>query len=223
MDRKRTDAAALVLGTLATLTTMAMHPRGGSGEALREGESLSRVGVAAVASHSIAIAGIPLLLMGLWGLSRRLGWDSAPVRLAFAAYGLASAAVLNAAVMSGFVATGTAMSIRSDSPEGAKTVAAYFAYTFVLNQSFAKVYVVASSAAIVLWSLRAIRLGSGWRGAGIFGVAAGTAASALVITRTLPLNVHGFGVIVLLQSAWTLWMAALLSRGDPTALTLQAP
>ncbi|HEY1250829.1 MAG TPA: hypothetical protein VGH97_06540, partial [Thermoanaerobaculia bacterium] len=61
-------------------------------------------------------------------------------------------------------------------------------------------YVVASSAAIVLWSLRAIRLGSGWRGSGIFGVAAGTAASALVITRTLPLNVHGFGVIVLLQS-----------------------
>jgi hypothetical protein len=42
-----------------------------------------------------------------------------------------------------------------------------------------------------------------------------------VITRTLPLDVHGFGVVVLLQSAWTLWMAALLARQDPETITLR--
>ena len=214
MDQRKIDGGALALGTLASLVTMALHPRGGTGEALRDGESLSRAGIAAVVSHSIAIAGIPLLLLGLWGLSRRLGWDSALVRLAFAAYAVGSAAVLNAAVMSGFVATGTAMVIRAATPEGGKVVQSFFAYTFVLNQGFAKVYVVASSAAMLLWSARAIRLGGGWRGAGIFGVCAGAAAAALVLTGTLPLNVHGFGIVVLLQSSWTLWMAALLTRSE---------
>lgn len=210
MSPRRIDAAALALGTLAMVVTMAVHPRGGSGQALREGESLSRVGVAAVVSHSIAIAALPLLLLGFWGLSRRLGWESAPVRLAFAAYALATAAVLDAAVMSGFVSTGVAMSIRTETAEGSRAVASLFAYTFVLNQAFAKVYVVASSAAIALWSLRAIRLGDGWRAAGIFGLLAGAAPAAGVLASALPLNVHGFGMVVLVQTVWTLWIATLL-------------
>src|SRR5262249_26348218 len=63
---------------------------------------------------------------------------------------------------------------------------------------------------------------TGWRGAGIFGVVAGGAAATLVLTRTLPLNVHGFGMIVLLQSAWTIWMAARLSRDESIPITLDA-
>jgi hypothetical protein len=206
------------------VVTMALHPRGGSGQALREGDSLSRVGVAAVVSHSIAIAGLPLLLLGFWGLSRRLGWESAAVRLAFAAYALAAAAVLNAAVLSGFVSTGVAMSIRAETEEGARAVASLFAYTFVLNQAFAKVYAVASSAAIALWSLRATRLGDGWRAAGIFGLLAGAAPAAGVLTGRLPLNVHGFGMVVLLQSAWTLWIATrLMSDRAQATLRLGEP
>ena len=211
MSPRRIDAAALALGALAMVVTMAVHPRGGSGQALREGESLSRLGIAAVVSHSIAIAALPLLLLGFWGLSRRLGWESAPVRLAFAAYALATAAVLDAAVMSGFVSTGVAMSIRTETAEGARAVASLFAYTFVLNQAFAKVYAVTSSVAILLWSARAVRLGSGWRAPGILGILAGLAAAAGVLSGRLPLNVHGFGMVVLLQSVWTLWMAARLT------------
>ena len=211
MSPRRIDAAALALGALAMVVTMAVHPRGGSGQALREGESLSRLGIAAVVSHSIAIAALPLLLLGFWGLSRRLGWESAPVRLAFAAYALATAAVLDAAVMSGFASTGVAMSIRTETAEGARAVASLFAYTFVLNQAFAKVYAVTSSVAILLWSARAVRLGPGWRGPGILGLLAGSAVVAGVLSGRLPLNVHGFGVVVLLQSAWTIWMAARLT------------
>jgi hypothetical protein len=217
LERKKIDAVALVLGTFATLVTMAMHPSGG--RALRDGESLSRVGVAAVVSHSIAIAGLPLLLLGFWGLSRLLGWDSALVRLAFVTYAVSLVAVLNAAVMSGFVSTGTAMAIRPATPEDERVLQALGAYTFVINQGFAKVYVVASAAAMILWSLRAIRI-RGWRGAGIFGVLAGGAAAGLVLTGTLPLNVHGFGMIVLLQSAWTVWIATRMATSE-SATTLQ--
>jgi uncharacterized membrane protein YvlD (DUF360 family) len=220
VNPRRIDGVALALGTFAMLVTMAAHPRGGSGQSLRDGESLSRAGVAAVVSHSIGIAALPLLLVGFWGLSRRLGWESAPVRLAFAAYALATAAVLNAAVMSGFVATGVAMSIRPETAEVAKAVAALYAYTFVLNQGFAKVYVVASSAAIVLWSLRGIRLGGGWRAAGIFGLLAGAVPAAGVLASALPLNVHGFGIVVLVQAAWTLWIATRL-MSDRAQATVQ--
>jgi hypothetical protein len=217
MTRESSDGAALVAGSLAGLLTMALHPRGG--EALRDGESLSHAGVAAVVSHSIAIAGIPLLLLGFWGLSRRLGWESAAVRLALAAYALASAAVLNAAVMSGFVSTGTAMSIRAATPEGTKLLQSLFAYTFVLNQGFARVHAVATSAAIVLWSMRSLRLGRGWRGPGILGILVGVAVAGGVLSGRLPLNVHGFGMIVLLQSAWTIWMAARLMAARPQETT----
>jgi hypothetical protein len=168
-------------------------------------------------SHSIAIAGLPLLLLGFWGLSRRLGWESAPVRLAFATYALAAVAVLDAAVMSGFVSTGMAMSIRAETAEGAKLLQSLFAYTFVLNQAFAKVYTVASSAAIALWSLRAIRLGGGWRAPGIFGLLAGAAPAAGVLASALPLNVHGFGMVVLVQAVWTLWIATRLMSDSAQA------
>lgn len=219
-NARRTDAAALVAGALASLVTMALHPRGG--EALRDGETLSRAGVAAVVSHSIALAGVPLLLVGFWGLSRRLGWESPLVRLAFATYALASVAVVNAALMSGLVAPGVALSIRSAIPEGGSMAQSFFAYTFVLNQSFARVYVVAWSAAVVLWSVRALRLGAPWRGAGAFGALAGAAVAAAVISGALPLNVHGFAHVVLLQSAWTIWMAARLAKDGGGPLPLEA-
>ena len=223
MNPRKFDGVALALGTFAMLVTMATHPSGGSGQTLRDGESLSRVGVAAVVSHSIGIAALPLLLLGFWGLSRRLGWESGPVRLAFAAYALATAAVLNAAIMSGFVATGVAMSIRPETAEGAKAVAGLYAYTFVVNQGFAKVHVVASSAAIVLWSLRMIRLRGGWRAAGIFGLVAGALPAAGVLASALPLNVHGFGMVVLLQSAWTFWIASRMARGESAGITISSP
>jgi hypothetical protein len=102
----------------------------------------------------------------------------------------------------------------SDNSRGSKVVQSFFAYTFVLNQGFARVYVVASSAAMVLWSVRALRLGGGWRGPGILGCLVGAAAAAGVLSGGLPLNVHGFGAVVVAQSAWTIWNATRLSREE---------
>ena len=78
---------------LALLATMALHPTGH--DVLRSG------GGKAAVSHSIALISVPLALYGFLILTRRLGGLAL---LAFITWAAGAMAVINAAVLSGFVA-----------------------------------------------------------------------------------------------------------------------
>jgi hypothetical protein len=90
-----------------------------------------------------------------------------------------------------------------------------------LNQAFAMIFVVASSAAIVLWSAAILRSAGFSRPLGIYGCIIGPLTVIAVISGHIRLNVHGFGIVVLVQAVWFISAGVLLWKEDqpPAQLT----
>lgn len=201
MIHPRHAGILLMTGVLLPLLVLVMHPTG------RElaGDASGHVVVVNHLVHGIAIAGLPLLVVGLAGLCRMLRW-SVPATLAFATYLLASASNFVAATMSGFVAPRLV-----DRGEHAMQL---LRYSHDINQAFAGIGQVAAGIALLLWALAL------WRArmsllAGIATVA-GTLLVGGVLSGWLALDVRGIIIATALQAAWYLPVAWRLLRQDPS-------
>lgn len=205
MNEQRLGGLALLLGLVCISATLALHPTGhdfaGAGRAAAGHEN--------VVAHSLALVSLPLSAFGLLVLTRELTSPSRLSTAAFVVHAQALVAVMIAAVASGFVATDLFDSDEASSPEIAS---ALLAYTHHLNQAFAKVYAVASSAAVALWSMAASRTPRFGRAFATWGLVASALGIAGVVTGHLQLDLHGLGVLVLSQGVWTLWAAVKLMR-----------
>ncbi len=160
--------------------------------------------------HPVALAAVPAVFLGLLGLSRRRG-PSDLTTTALVVYGFGAVALLSAAVASGLVATPiTQRILAAQGPEG-EVYHALLVYTGLLNQGFAKVDVVATFAAIALWSVAIVRSGRMARAVGIAGLV-GAGVMLGLISGPLRLDVHGFAILTWVQSAWLMWVGILLCR-----------
>ena len=95
-------------------------------------------------------------------------------------------------------------------------------YNFLINQAFARIFVVASSTAIVLWSLLIVKNRALSVAIGIYGLLLGPAVIIAMITGGLRLDVHGFGLITFSQAIWFIVAGILLWRlqnPNPDSLT----
>ena len=88
MKRDAVSGAALIVGTVSGLVTMALHP---SGHQLMA--DYDRIAPLAVAVHVLALAGMPITFLGALGLTRRLSSETATAALV--AYGFATVAAMS--------------------------------------------------------------------------------------------------------------------------------
>jgi hypothetical protein len=208
MTDDRMSGIALIAGMAGSIITMAFHPTGHDLSVPEHSASMMQLNVAV---HSLALVCIPILFLGALGLTRRL---AAPNRLGLAGlvlFGFAEVAVMIAATASGLVAPGLFRHIAAD-PNMADTWRAVLTLNGHLNQAFAMVYVVASSAAIVLWSAAILRSSTFPRTLGIYGSILGPLTLFAVLSGHLRLNVHGFGMVVLGQAVWFVTVGVVLCR-----------
>ena len=82
-----------------------------------------------------------------------------------------------------------------------------FNYTGVLNQGFAKVFALASSTAILFWSVAMARSGVLSAGLGVYGCIFGPLVMLGVLSGHLRLNVHGMAMLILAVAGALLWHA----------------
>jgi hypothetical protein len=150
-----------------------------------------------------------VLFFGLLALTRRLGATDLSVA-ALIAWGFGGVAVTSAAVASGFVAPGVIARIVAK--DGSQVPTAFLLYTGLWNQGLAKVYLVASCCAILLWSAAILRGTRMPRGAGIAGLILASAVLLAFFAGHLGLDVHGFGILMIVQSIWLVWIGAGLLR-----------
>jgi hypothetical protein len=87
-------------------------------------------------------------------------------------------------------------------------------YTFLLNQAFARIYVVLAAIAIALWSWASLAGRELPRALAVYGLILGAALVAGLTSGHLTLGIHGFGLVILGQSAWMIWAAGTLWRGS---------
>jgi hypothetical protein len=194
------------------IITMISHPGGKISPAEIDHVARMLIGV-----HSLAIASIPVIFLGAWGMSRRIGGAD---RLAWAGltlYALASIAVMNAAVCDGLLAPNLIRQIVSATPETRDGWRLVMNYNFQMNQAFARVYAVASSLAVVLWAVSILRNRTLGRGVGVYGVVLGAVTVVGIFSGFLTPDRHGFGMLIFGQAIWFLIVAAGLWRLGPDA------
>jgi hypothetical protein len=209
MTDDRKGALAIFAGAAGGMITMFLHPHGLNLAGHGEFEPVASLNVFV---HTLALASLPVAFLGALALWRRL--DS-PSRLALAGlvcYALALIAVASAAAMSGFVATGVGRRVLEASPQEVEVWRVLLRYTGEINQAFARIFVYASSTAILLWSAVIVRERTLARGAGVYGYVLGPILILAVGSGHLRLGVHGFGIVVLTESIWFVSAGILLWR-----------
>jgi hypothetical protein len=198
MQRDVPSGVLLIAGSLMGIFAMSLHPTAHDVLSGSEGARQLRVN------------------MLVHGVARRLD----PSRLstaALVAWACGGFAVMIAAVASGFVATDLMQQLLElplTEPAARERLHALLGYTHTWNQAFTRVFIAAGSAAFLLWSCAILRTGRLSRALGAAGLVAGLGIALAVQFRLVRLDVHGFGLIVLAQSAWYVWAAMLLMRGD---------
>lgn len=210
MRRDVGSGMLLFAGSLAGVVVMGFHP---TGHDLMRPEAFEHQARLNALLHGLALASLPVVFLGLLGLSRRLAFSELATA-ALVAHAFGAAAALSAAVASGFVApVFVERALAAEEGPGGMNHA-LLTLAGALNQGFAKVYVVATSAAILLWSLSILRSGRLGRAVAIAGIAVGAVLLALLLAGHLQLGVHGVGMVVFAQSAWMIWVGVLLCRAQ---------
>ncbi|MBK7878413.1 MAG: hypothetical protein IPJ77_22385 [Planctomycetes bacterium] len=209
MNDSRLGGTALILGAVGTMVTMAAHP---TGHDLASAEHFERVAFLAKAVHALAIASVPITFLGVLALARRLDGPDRSAIAGLVVFGFAAVSVVAAAVVSGFV-TPELMRRHLD-VDAAEKLQLHHVLDLAheLNQAFARVYVVASSVAIGLWSVAILRGRGLAKGLGGYGLVLGAAATVGILSGHLRLDVHGFGAVVLGQAVWWITAGVLLRR-----------
>ncbi len=209
MTRDAKAGVALTIGSVAILATMALHPTGADvlhNAASGAPNTLTR------AVHALAIGAMPLLMAGMFAVTWRLRARIELAVLAYASYVLGMVAVMIAAVMSGFIATSLADAAPALIDTARDAAMQQFHYTGRLNQAFSKIYTCLVGAAFLIWSVAMRDTGAFPRALSWLGIVVGAAQLVGIASGTLPMNVHGFGAVVLAQSVWVLWVAAVLMQ-----------
>ncbi len=200
MPQERRAAVALLIGVLAPLLIMGMHPTGG--DITRGGARLVTINHWV---HGVSLAAQPVVFLGLLGLWRSVRSDVATAALVFCGFGIV--AILSAAVLSGFVAP----DVVADR--------LLLGYTGMLNQAFAKMSVAAIGASLILWGAALWPIGGRGAGGGFArlpaaaGVMIGAVLALGILTGWLRLTVGGIVIVTLLQGIWILLVVGHLLRG----------
>ena len=219
MKDNRLGGIALIVGAVSGMITMSLHPVAGAHPITPA--QFEKLAALMIGVHVLAIAGVPFSFLGALALARRL--DS-PSRMALAAlviYSLGLVAVMIAPAMSGLVGTEVIRHMIAGG-SGSEQWRTLMAYNFLINQAFAKIFVVASCSAVALWSLRIAQSRSFPVAIGIYGLLLGPVIVIAMLSGGLSLDVHGFDLIIFSQAIWFIVAGILLWRSKATSPRMPA-
>jgi hypothetical protein len=211
MTDDRLSGLALISGSCGMIITMSLHPTGHV--AADQMEPMLRM---LVAVHTLALACVPVVFLGAWGLSRRLASHHRLAMTGLVLYTFALLAVMNAAVADGLVTPSLFRQIAASAGsmpaiDGWRMMSRY---NFYVNQAYAQVFVAAASVAIVLWSASIWHGRELARGLGIYGCILGLVTLLALFSGNLNLDAHGFGIVIFGQAGWFVIAGALLWRHE---------
>lgn len=196
-----------------TIAAMAIHPVAHTGELagfLREvadGELLNR------GAHSLAIAGICVVLCGFVGLAGAMDLRLTAVRCGLVAMGVGIVALIGAATINGQILTNIAVRYVDVEPAKQEAARGLLMFCHAANLACDHLGVIGMSAGIVAWSIVFLHRGRSTRTLGILGVVGGIVPVVALLAGQLPMTVHGFGAFVLVQAVWGVMAAVWMLRG----------
>jgi heme A synthase len=215
MTDDRKSGLVLIIGSLGGILTMAIHP---TSAGVLTPAQFERLAIVSAIAHSLAMFSFVVLFLGAIGLMQRLALRQPSDKrnhfalAALVTYGFAAVAVMIATAVSGFIVPQIMRHMIRDAPANAPQWRMIIDAIFQINQTFSRIYSVAASIAILLWSISALRNGGLGRVTAIYGCVVGLLFIALVGSGYLPLNVHGMAMVVLAHAIWLISVGAQLCR-----------
>ena len=216
MKDNRLGGIALIMGAVSGMITMSLHPVAGAHPITPD--QFEKLAILMIGVHVLAIAGIPFSFLGALALTRRLDSPGRIAMTGLVIYGLGLVAVMIAPAMSGLVGTEIIRKMIAHGP-GTEQWRTLMEYNFLINQAFAKIFVVASCSAIALWSFMIVKNRALPIAIGIYGLLLGPVLVIAMMTGGLSLDVHGFGLIIFGQAIWFIVAGILLCRAHPSDST----
>jgi hypothetical protein len=219
MTDDRKSAIFLIAGSLGGILTMAIHPHGSAGLTAAEADHLA---LTSAIAHTLAMVSFLAIFLGACGITRRLAArpGAANDRLAFGAivtYAFAAVAIFIAAAVDGFILPTLMRHMTHDIVSAVPIWHVVIDAVFQINQSFARIYTVVASIAIVLWSASALRNGGIGRGIAAYGCISSAVLTLLIAVGHLKFNIHGMAAVVICQAIWFVVIAVQLLRRVPIA------
>ncbi len=209
MNDDRRGGYALLLGSSLVLLTMALHPTGHDlAGTMDQIESAAR---RSYVSHILANLGLATLFLGGLALTNRLRASGRLGIPALVAFGFAAIAAMCATVFTGFVAPGLVREMDAATATAKETWDIVLHFSGRVNQVFARIHVVATSLAILLWSIDMRKI-SFARGIALFGILTSPLVILALLSGHVRLDVHGLGAIVLVQATWFIATGIALKR-----------
>ena len=201
----------IIVGSLAALGGMAGHPTGG-GKAMDMVRELAANGGFNALVHGFLIGVYLLLTLGFWGFSDWLGSDRPAVRGGIIAYAAGAFAAVAAAIQSGFVGRTLAFNYLDAKPEEVNSIVAAFRVSGAQNYAWGRMWMIAISAAILLWSIEMVRRDGSAKYLGWFGLIVGVAGFIGIPSGLIPLTVIALIGLILAQTAWSIGAGVLMIR-----------
>lgn len=193
----RSEGISLLIGSFLMFITMVLHPTGGDLAHIRE------IWVLAVSSHAIAIASIPFLALGFWGLQLRLRAADFLSKTGFAIMLTGLVAVLIAAALNGLAYPIYAEMNSGASADAQASLEMVTRYGFAMNHAFDYIFMGAVCISTILWSVAMIRTKSFPVWLGYFGLVLSVLALGMWIAGFVFINLHGFRIFIF---GWFLWV-----------------
>jgi hypothetical protein len=216
MTNDRASGLALIAGSAGLIITLGLHP---SGRDLFERDKFEAAARTLIAVHSIGLASLPVWFLGACGLARYVSkprTDGTEVQLGFSGlvlYGFAMASILSAIVLDGLVTPGIVRRMLDSTGNASEGWKIALRYNGIMDEAFLQVFLVASSLAILLWSLAILRSRRMSRVTGIFGALVALLILGILLSGLLSRYGHLFGMILIGQAIWfivvgsTMWNA----------------
>jgi hypothetical protein len=206
----RPAGITLAAGSLLVVLFMAMHPtgHGHAGASLLEHLMQDRNAIV----HGVLIALMVPVLVGFVAFAARLGLHRLWALTGLVLYGIGILAGMSAALVNGFIVPAVAAHFASHGDAGVELATPSLVLCHAVNTACAQVDVIGVSAAAVFWGCGLLRRQGLLRAVGALGIVCGAVPLLALALGRLPMDLHGFGAFILMQTVWGLGVAAALIR-----------
>ncbi len=224
MTDNRLSGMAMIAGQAGLLLTLSLHPHGKISPA--EVDQMVRK---LLAVHSIALAGLPFMILGALGLVRAVSSRNRLAVAAFVIYCFAIAASLSGIVIDGLVmphllphlvdtAKASTAAAAGAQPNGAASGEVWhdlLRYNGYLDMAFVQLSLVATAVAVIAWST-AMLPGKIFPRTGIYGLILGVVVLVALFSGALGAE-HALMIIIFGQATWFLIVGGLLCARPDTS------
>jgi hypothetical protein len=209
-----TAGAILLLCAVLTIVAIAHHPVIAANSPNQVMTDVVRLGAMDRIVHGVLIVVVGALLYSFSVFSLRRGLHDGTVAAALVAYAIGSAGMIGAALIDGFFVPDFASRFADATPAAAAAATPLLLAGAVMIQILTKLGIIATSLAIVLWSIALFRSAFAVRIVAVAGCIAGLLPVILLTYSISTLTPHNLLGIIGAQALWYAAIGVLLIRRD---------